>query len=84
MKKYLLSLCFLSISLIAETVCVKDFGALPNDGLDDAPAIRKALEHCRTLKESELVFEPGQYDFSPALCEEKYFYTSNKILYLIF
>lgn len=77
MKKYLLSLCFLSISLIAETVCVKDFGALPNDGLDDAPAIRKALEHCRTLKESELVFEPGQYDFSPALCEEKYFYISN-------
>lgn len=77
MIKFLLCLCLLSISVLAESVFVKDFGAFPNDGRDDTNAIRKALDHCKSLKKSELLFEKGKYDFYPDFCEEKYFYISN-------
>lgn len=41
---------------------VSDFGAVVNDGKDDAPAILKALEACKNRKNTKLIFEFGTYD----------------------
>ena len=46
------------------TVSVKDFGAIPDDGINDADALRKAAEYCRTHAGTTLVFPAGVYDFS--------------------
>ena len=46
------------------TVSVKDFGAIPDDGLNDADALRKAAEYCRDHAGTTLVFPAGVYDFS--------------------
>jgi len=44
---------------------VSDFGAVPDDGKDDTPAIRAALDEIRTLKgKATLSFDAGTYDFS--------------------
>ena len=43
-----------------------DFGAIPNDGKDDGPAFRKALEQCKKLSKNgvgiKLTFWKGKYD----------------------
>lgn len=45
---------------------LSDFGAKPNDGKNDAPAITKALNFCKKLTSTgsavKLVFEKGTYD----------------------
>jgi hypothetical protein len=41
---------------------VADFGATPNDGENDAPALRAALEACRRRGPTTLVLPPGRYD----------------------
>ena len=41
---------------------VVDFGALPNDGKDDTPAIFSAIEACKNKGNAKLVFEFGSYD----------------------
>ena len=47
-------------------VKITDFGALPNDGKDDGPAFRKALEFCKKWAKTgvgvKLTFFKGQYD----------------------
>ncbi len=43
-------------------VKVSDFGAIPNDGMDDTPAILAAVENCKGRKNVTLTFEVGQYD----------------------
>ena len=43
---------------------ISDFGAIPNDGKDDTPAVKKALEEIRkTNKKTALFFDCGRYDF---------------------
>ncbi|MCP4645514.1 MAG: hypothetical protein GY851_34035 [bacterium] len=44
------------------SVNVADFGAVPNDGKDDTPAIRKAIEACADVKDVTLIFGPGRFD----------------------
>ena len=48
-------------------VKLSDFGALPNDGKDDGPAFRKALEFCKKFAKTgvgvKLTFFKGKYDF---------------------
>lgn len=48
-------------------VKLTDFGAIPNDGKDDGPAFRKALEFCKKFSKTgvgvKLSFFKGQYDF---------------------
>ena len=39
-----------------ERVDVSSFGAVPNDGLDDSEAIRKACDYCRHRKGAVLEF----------------------------
>lgn len=45
---------------------LSDFGAIPNDGKNDAPAITKALNFCKKMTSSgsavNLIFEKGTYD----------------------
>ena len=41
---------------------VSDFGAVPNDGKDDTPAILTALKNCKNKKKVTLIFEMGSYD----------------------
>jgi hypothetical protein len=43
-------------------VKVSDFGAVPNDGKDDTPAIIAALKNCEGRKNATLTFEIGSYD----------------------
>lgn len=43
------------------TVFATGFGALPDDGKDDAAALRKAAEYARTHEGTTLVIEPGTY-----------------------
>jgi hypothetical protein len=45
-----------------EALKVADFGAVPGDGKDDAPAIQAALDACAEKPGSTLVFAPGTYD----------------------
>lgn len=44
-------------------VSVVDFGAIPDDGLDDGPAVRRAAAACRAVVRPCLVFPPGVYHF---------------------
>jgi hypothetical protein len=44
------------------TVSVADFGAVPNDGANDASALRAAVASCRGRGPTTLVFPPGRYD----------------------
>jgi len=43
---------------------VADFGAVPNDGKNDTPAIAAAIEACKDRKSTKLVFAPGRYDIN--------------------
>jgi parallel beta-helix repeat protein len=47
-------------------VKLSDYGAIPNDGKNDAPAILKALNYCKKVSSkgapSKLIFEKGTYD----------------------
>lgn len=42
-------------------VYVSEFGAIPNDGKDDAAALRKAAEYARTHEGTTLIFASGTY-----------------------
>ena len=44
------------------TISVSEFGAIANDGQNDLPALRKALDACREKKGITLHFPPGRYD----------------------
>jgi len=43
-------------------VLVSDFGAVPNDGENDLPGLRAALEFCRSKTGVRLYLAPGRYD----------------------
>ena len=69
MKKSFLALCAVAATLLCAcnkttTVSVKDFGAVPDDGINDAEALRKAAAYCRENPGTTLVFPAGVYDFS--------------------
>ncbi|MCB1282468.1 MAG: hypothetical protein KDB18_13180, partial [Salinibacterium sp.] len=51
---------FVTGSSPAQSIAVQQFGAFPNDGIDDTPAINRAL--ARAPAGTVLQFLPGQYD----------------------
>jgi polygalacturonase len=63
-----LSICiFTTITLyncskVTLEIKVTDFGAVPNDGKNDAPAILSAIETCKSKQRTKLVFPSGTYD----------------------
>ena len=70
MKRFLLTLTAVSIISASAAfgrgheVSVTDFGARPDDGLNDASALRAAAKYCREHRGTTLVFPAGVYDFS--------------------
>ncbi len=56
------ALPFYSCTNTITTINVRDFGAVPGDGMDDTPSIQAAIEACKSNKKSRLVFESGTYD----------------------
>jgi polygalacturonase len=52
-------------------IIVSDFGAIPDDGKDDTPAILEALKACREHQKPVLVFGMGRYDIYPAEKNER-------------
>ncbi|MDE6086751.1 MAG: right-handed parallel beta-helix repeat-containing protein [Muribaculaceae bacterium] len=58
-----LALCSIAIQcLSAREINVTDFGAVPDDGLNDLNALNKAAEYCRNHPGTILKFNPGIYD----------------------
>jgi len=53
------------------------FGAFPDDGKDDTPAIRAALTQAKKQSATKLVFPKGRYDFYPDKAFERYQFVSN-------
>jgi len=51
-------------SKVTLEIKVTDFGAVPNDGKNDAPAILSAIEACKGKQSTELIFPPGIYDIN--------------------
>jgi hypothetical protein len=79
MKQIMILALFTAAALrvSATTINVADFGAVANDGKDDARAVRTALQACREQGAATLVFPKGQYDFFPTFMEERYCFISN-------
>lgn len=48
----------------AKQISVAVFGALPDDGKNDAENLRKAMDYCRSNSGITLYFPPGIYNFS--------------------
>ena len=62
-KRFLLLLaltCFVCTAS-ARSISVAHFGAVPDDGKNDATALRKAAKYCREHKNTTLVFPAGTY-----------------------
>lgn len=82
-KKYFatLFLCFATFAHAAgqqkTTICVTDFGALPDNYEDVTGAVRKAIEACRESGAQVLTFPEGRYDFWPAEAVQKEYFVSN-------
>ena len=61
--------CFIGICLIGfschnsypEKVCVTDFGAIPNDSINDLEAFNKCIQHCKAHAVREMVIPKGTY-----------------------
>lgn len=49
---------------------LKDFGAIPDDGIDDSEAFTLALNKCRENPGSTLIIPPGSYDYKNAKAME--------------
>jgi len=50
---------------------VTDFGAVPDDGKNDTPAILAAIEACRDNQSTKLVFASGTYDINGGSEDER-------------
>lgn len=48
----------------ARTVTAAQFGAIPDDGKNDADALRQAAKYCREHAGTTLVIAPGVYDYA--------------------
>ena len=44
------------------SIHVKDFGAIPDNGMCDAEAIRKAIAYAKENNVAEIIFDAGRYD----------------------
>lgn len=57
-----------SVFIEPDSINVKDFGAIPNDGKDDSDAIQAAIDYAIKSKKSSIVyFPPGIYDLNQGI-----------------
>lgn len=54
-------------AIAGEQVSILDFGAKPNDGVNDIEAFRKATDFCRSNPGTTLIIPPGVYDIEDPL-----------------
>lgn len=52
---------------MAKVIMFSSFGAVPDDGVNDMAALKKAAEYCRSHPGTTLVMEPGVYDIEDDL-----------------
>ena len=57
----LLTLACATLTSSARSISVTHFGAIPDDGKNDAKALRKAAKYCREHKNTTLIFPAGTY-----------------------
>lgn len=70
--------CFFVLESVAgDTILVTDYGYPLNSRQNAVPAVKKALEACRTKNNPVLIFPPGRYDFWPQHSAERLYYESN-------
>ncbi len=70
MLRHILLYVLLTASVLttgAATVLLSEFGAVPNDGINDLEAIKKACDYCRAHRGTTLVIAPGIYDIEDSL-----------------
>jgi hypothetical protein len=60
---FLLFLWTVVYSVTPSEVCVKEFGAIPNDSVDDSKSILAAIEYARANNIHSVRFEAGIYEF---------------------
>ncbi|MDP4226291.1 MAG: right-handed parallel beta-helix repeat-containing protein [Bacteroidota bacterium] len=75
LKKVILLVTFLLmtfhlLSASEKSKNILEFGAIPNDGLDDSKALKKATAFCRSHPGYTLVISPGTYDFKDSLAKD--------------
>lgn len=76
--KFLFFLMLFSSNLIAQVVNVVDFGATPNNSLDDdRDAIVNAIAACRSLSNPILLFSVGTYHINSVNGSGTYFYIND-------
>jgi Right handed beta helix region len=77
-------LCCIVVALIfsnllpaQDTVHVASFGYTPGSRANAVPFLQKAIEACKKMENTVLIFPKGRYDFWPQLVAEKLYYESN-------
>jgi hypothetical protein len=60
---FFISFLPLAAGLSQDKISVSDFGAIPDDGMDDSKAIQAAIEKARTDGIRKVCFEAGKYEF---------------------
>jgi hypothetical protein len=60
-----------------DRIVVTDYGVEPGSRVNAVPGVQRALEACRALPQSTLVFPKGRYDFWPDHCVERAYHESN-------
>ena len=64
---YLIFSVFLSATVLkaqnSKIFNIKEYGAIPNDGIDDSHSFIKALNECRKNPGATLIIPPGNYNY---------------------
>ncbi|MCK5149009.1 right-handed parallel beta-helix repeat-containing protein [bacterium] len=76
-KLWIIGLLVVSSVQAQTTISVADFGAVPDSRANAVPAVKAAIEACRTVENPVLTFPKGRYDFWPQHCVEKEYFESN-------
>lgn len=65
-----LLMMFNHLSASEKSKNILEFGAVPNDGLDDSKALKKATAFCRSHPGYTLIISPGTYDYKDSLAKD--------------
>ncbi|MDE5646432.1 MAG: hypothetical protein K2I57_01200, partial [Muribaculaceae bacterium] len=66
----IVALFMISCPAMAKVIMFSSFGAVPDDGVNDMAALKKAVEYCRSHPGTTLVMEPGVYDIEDDLARK--------------
>jgi hypothetical protein len=71
-SRFFLLLALICVATLAQArrVSVAHFGAVPDDGKNDAVALRRAAAYCRKHQNTTLVFPPGVYQLDDPVAKD--------------